>query len=404
MKLITVPTSKYSNPYNQERFNFTWRLFIFLLIIFFSLSIVHFLRNDINIYLTFSALSLVSICLLITSLTKSFHLAAIIGIIGGTLINQFDLFLIINSQRFITTLWIISISLTAFYLIGSKFGFITLFVNITGIGLSVFLIPEDTQMLNNDNAEVVVTCLNLTAILSYMTFLMNQIKKTTSLAEYRSKKAQSELQNQYEIVRAQSKEKTVMLKEIHHRVKNNLQVITSLLRLQSHEIKDKKSLKYFDDATQRVLAMALIHEKMYQSNDLAKIDLEAYLKTLTSELIISYAVDKQIDLKINCEIEYIQPKSLVSFALMFNELIANSIKHAFKNINNGLIKIDIIQARKNEVIAIYHDNGSWQLQQKESSFGLELISDLCEQLDGQLERNSVNGTTYTFTFDYLKVN
>jgi two-component sensor histidine kinase len=191
-----------------------------------------------------------------------------------------------------------------------------------------------------------------------------------------------------------------MLKEIHHRVKNNLQVITSLLRLQSKEIKDEKSIEHFNEAIQRVLAMALIHEKMYQSNDLSKIDLEAYLRTLSEDLIYSYAVEKPIDLHVHCEIQYVQPKSLVSFALMFNELISNSLKHAFTDIDKGEIKIKILRTSKEEVQCYYSDNGSWKPPQREGSFGVELIGDLCEQLDGEYTLDTANGSTYHFIFKY----
>jgi len=192
-----------------------------------------------------------------------------------------------------------------------------------------------------------------------------------------------------------------MLKEIHHRVKNNLQVITSLLRLQSREINDQKSTEYFHDAIQRVLAMSLIHEMMYQSKELSKINLEAYLESLVREQIKTYAIDKNIQLKVSCEIEYIQPKSLVSFALMFNELISNTLKHGFKNQNEGEIIIDIKHPKENIVTAIYKDNGTWLSPQKEGSFGLELIEDLCVQMDGKFVRKIADGTTYEFEFEYL---
>jgi two-component sensor histidine kinase len=233
---------------------------------------------------------------------------------------------------------------------------------------------------------------------------MNQILKSSQQAEKESKSTQRELRKQYVITQKQNEEKTIMLKEIHHRVKNNLQVITSLLRLQSKEIKDEKSIVHFNDAIQRVLAMALIHERMYQSKDLAKIDLEAYLRTLAEELIQSYAVEKPIELHVNCEIEFIQPKSLVSFALMFNELISNTLKHAFSDQKYGRIEIRIIRTKEDEVQCTYKDDGKWKEEAREGSFGLELIEDLCAQLDGEYKRDISEGTTYHFVFQYEHLN
>src|SRR5690606_19805554 len=111
-------------------------------------------------------------------------------------------------------------------------------------------------------------------------YLIYQFLKTTRFAEEKYIKMTTELQLKNQEVESQNEEKTVMLREIHHRVKNNLQVITSLLRLQSRETHDPKTLELFKDSTNRVVAMALIHDKMYQTKDLAKINLEEYLRTL----------------------------------------------------------------------------------------------------------------------------
>ncbi|MBK9591543.1 MAG: sensor histidine kinase [Crocinitomicaceae bacterium] len=194
---------------------------------------------------------------------------------------------------------------------------------------------------------------------------------------------------------AQSEEKTVMLREIHHRVKNNLQVITSLLRLQSRESNDPKTLELFKDSTNRVIAMALIHEKMYQTKDLAKINLEDYLRTLLTDLIDSYAVEIPIESDIHSNVEMISNKSLVPLALLFNELVSNSLKHGFNDKKDGKIKIDIFRD-KGKIVLSYWDNGVWREKQKETSFGLELIESLTEQMDGKYKRSTTMGTSYEF--------
>jgi two-component sensor histidine kinase len=406
MKLLSAPTSKFEDNFEQERFNFTWWFFVVLIIVFTGLCCFHLLSEDLNFYITASGLTISILCLGLMYFSRSHVIAALVGIIAGSIINQVDLFVVVSSQKFVTTLWIISIALLAYYLIGSRAGFITLVLNLFGVTSALYLIPKETQIeriVNRSEYDLISISINLLVITIVISYLMHQMLRSFNQAEIKSKNSQEELTGQYEIVQAQNEEKTVMLKEIHHRVKNNLQVITSLLRLQSREIEDEKSVEYFDEAIQRVLAMALIHEKMYQSEELARIDLKAYLRSLSEELIASYAVQKPITLDIECEIEHIQPKSVVSFALMFNELIANSLKHAFVNLDKGEIKIAILHPQKNEVIATYWDNGTWLPQQKAGSFGLELIDDLCEQLDGKMERNTDKGTTYTFTFEYLNL-
>ena len=406
MKLLRAPASKFEDNFEQERFNFTWWLFMVLATVFVCLSVLHFFRDDLNFYIAALALATAVISMGIMYFTRSHIIAALVGIIAGSLINQIDLFVVVSSQKFVTTLWILCIALSAYYLIGTKAGFITLVLNLIGVAAALYVVPKPIQIsriVERSEYGLISISINLFVITFVISFLMYQILKSSKQAEQNSKRAQEELTGQYKIVQAQNEEKTVMLKEIHHRVKNNLQVITSLLRLQSREIQDEKSIEYFHEAIQRVLAMALIHEKMYQSEELARIDLKAYLRSLSEELIASYSIQKPIDLDIECEIEYIQPKSVVSFALMFNELISNSLKHAFVNLDKGEIKIAITHPEKNQVIATYWDNGTWLPQQKVGSFGLELIDDLCEQLDGTFERISENGTKYTFTFEYLSL-
>lgn len=406
MKIFQLPKSKYENLFDQERFNFIWKLMIFLCVVFSFLTVLHAFNTDKNVFIAGSALMIVIISLMVTYHTQSFVFAGIVGIIGGSLINQADLFLIVSSQKFVTTLWIVAISLTAFYLLGKKAGLLTLILNMTGVGVALYVIPKSVQIerieARDDYAAILIT-INVVAVTLFITYLMRQILHASKIAEERSSLAQQELQKQYDIVQIQNDEKTVMLKEIHHRVKNNLQVITSLLRLQSREIKEAKSVEYFDDAIQRVLAMSLIHEMMYQSKELSKINLERYLESLINEQIKTYSIEKQIEVKVSCEIAYIQPKSLVSFALMFNELISNTLKHGFKNQDSGKIEIEIKHPQKNIVTATYTDNGKWLSPQKEGSFGLELIEDLCEQLDGTFERKIESGTHYFFEFEYLSL-
>ncbi|MFT4601607.1 MAG: two-component sensor histidine kinase [Arenicella sp.] len=406
MRILQTPSSKYEDLYDQERFNFTWKLFLSLALVLSFLTILHGIKDDNNFFVTLAALGIVALCIFITYVSKSYVYAAVIGIILGSCVNQLDLFLIVSSQKFVTTLWIVSIAISAFYLLGNKFGFVTLFLNLIGVVSALYIVPKVIQIeriANQDEYGVILISINLLVITFYISYLMIQILKTSRSAESRSRIAKEELQKQYDIVQAQNEEKTVMLKEIHHRVKNNLQVITSLLRLQSREIKDQNTLVHFEDAINRVQAMALIHEKMYQSEELSRIDLEGYITDLVQELVRSYAVEKDIELDIECEINYIQPKSLVSFALMFNELISNSLQHGFKDQKTGKIEIRIKLPQNNQVITSYSDNGTWLSPQKEGSFGMELISDLCEQLDGTFERTSNEGTHYEFVFDYLNL-
>lgn len=358
---------------------------------------------DENIPVAIWALTTALACLLILKITGKYKAAAVFVGIAGTLINQYDLFFVMTSSRLVTMFWITAVALYVFYLLGAKWGIGTFAVNIFGVALSTYFMDTDrlAEVISDRNlSDTISIMVNLLTVLFVISYLMNKIIQAATKAERLSIQAQQELRKQYTVVKTQNKEKTVMLKEIHHRVKNNLQVITSLLRLQQKEIKDPKVIEHFDDAIQRVLSMALIHERMYQSKDLSKIDLEEYLRTLSQELIDSYNIQKPIELNVRCELEYIQPKSLVSFALMFNELISNTLKHAFTDEDKGEISIEITHPKKGMIECIYRDSGTWKPIKREGSFGTELIEVLCEELDGEYERIIKNGTTYKFKFEY----
>ena len=400
-----MPNSEYSDFYDRARLELTWKINLFMAVILPLLGLGLYLFEQNVAYPTFAGAGVVWIFLYLLYINRSYNFVAIMFALIGTFMCQFTLHWFPEEYHFVDTLWIIIITLYTYFTLGKIWGTVILMLNIagaivwaaTGLNRTIDLISFQT------NEMIIGLSINLLICGVLIAFLIYQFLKTNQHAEEKYRVLTTELHAKNEEVRTQNKEKTVMLKEIHHRVKNNLQVITSLLRLQSREIKDAKSKEYFEDATQRILAMALIHEKMYQSETLSKIDLAAYLRTLAEELIDSYTVNKPIELSVNCEIEYIQPKSLVSFALMFNELISNSLKHAFTDVKKGEIKIDIRQSGENEISCKYHDNGSWKPPQKEGSFGIELIEDLCYQLDGRFTRKTGEGTTYNFVFEYVNL-
>jgi PAS domain S-box-containing protein len=197
------------------------------------------------------------------------------------------------------------------------------------------------------------------------------------------------------------KEKEVLLKEIHHRVKNNLQIISSLLRLQSGYIKDKQALEIFKDSQNRVRAMALIHENLYQTSDLAKIEFSEYIRKLKYNLIRCYNSN---NIKINTNIEKVNLKldTAIPCGLIINELIANSIKHAFKNNDEGEIYVEFITLQKGKYSLSVSDNGVGVRENidslKKQSLGLELVWNLVEQLEGTIIYNSKLGTSFRITF------
>lgn len=199
------------------------------------------------------------------------------------------------------------------------------------------------------------------------------------------------------------KEKEILLKEIHHRVKNNLQIISSLLRLQTRYINDSQTLEVFQDSHNRVRAMAIIHENLYQSHDLTKIEFSDYVRCLTNNLLRSYGVIAgiNIDLNINQKIS-LKIDTVISCGLIINELVSNSIKHAFLNSKPGEIHIELLEIAHNQYSLIVRDNGVGLSKDidfyKNQSLGLQLVWSLVEQLEGIITFNTSLGTSFTITF------
>lgn len=209
-------------------------------------------------------------------------------------------------------------------------------------------------------------------------------------------------------IRESLQEKEVMLKEIHHRVKNNLQVISSLLKLQAGYIKDDRILEVFKESQNRVRAMALIHEKLYQSDDLAKTDFAEYIHSLVHDLFRSYSINSRaIQLKLNVEDVRLSIDTAIPCGLIINELVSNSLKYAFSDQKSGKIEISL-QAQGNDYYQlIVQDNGDGfptNLDFRNTkSLGLQLVCNLTKQLHGEIQLNCEAGARFIISFSEQKL-
>ncbi len=203
------------------------------------------------------------------------------------------------------------------------------------------------------------------------------------------------------------KEKEVMLKEIHHRVKNNLQIVSSLLFFQSKKISDRQTLEIFRDGENRVKSMALIHEKLYQAEDLANIDFKEYVKNLATFLFQSYGIDRtKFNLKNNVKDVKLDIDTAVPCGLIINELITNSFKHGFKGKDSGKIVIDMHHDENDKLFLKVSDNGIGIPKgldiKKVDSLGLRLVENLTIQLCGNIKYYNNNGTTVEIVFKEIR--
>ncbi len=202
-------------------------------------------------------------------------------------------------------------------------------------------------------------------------------------------------------------EKDVLLKEIHHRVKNNLQIISSLLNLQSGYIKDPEALQVFTESRNRVRSMALIHEKLYQSTDLSRIDFSDYIKSLTTGLVSTFAGNSRA-VRIAVEIDQIMLgiDSAVPCGLIVNELVTNCFKYAFKTGQPGEIKISLDPVEDEKLRLRVSDNGVGFPKgvdfRNTESLGMQIVTTLTEQMDGNIALLNGSGTTFEIVFPERK--
>jgi len=198
------------------------------------------------------------------------------------------------------------------------------------------------------------------------------------------------------------KEKEILLKEVHHRVKNNMQVISSMLKLQSQYISDKNALDLFRDSQHRVKSMALVHEKLYQSKNFEEIDFDQYLKLLTINLFRSFSISNSvIKTHVDSKNVKLDITKAVPCGLIINELISNSLKHAFTNRDKGNIHLKISKVGK-EYHLICKDDGVGFPEELDfnntDTLGMQLIHALTQQLHGKISLNVNDGTEFLLIF------
>ena len=208
-----------------------------------------------------------------------------------------------------------------------------------------------------------------------------------------------------EEIKQSLKDKKILLREIHHRVKNNMQIISSLLNLQIRHVNEEKAVNILKDSQGRVKSMAMIHEKLYQSTSFTRIDLKDYVEALVSNIFFTYGINsKDITTEIDVEDIEIGLDTAIPCGLIINELVTNCVKHAFPE-NTGSLMVKIKPNHDNIKLVISDDGIGFpeDLDYKNTdSLGLKLVKNLAEQIDGQITMDNANGTTFKIIFQEIK--
>lgn len=205
-----------------------------------------------------------------------------------------------------------------------------------------------------------------------------------------------------ERLRATLREKDVLIEEVHHRVKNNLQVITSLLGLQARTIKDPATRKKFEESRYRIQAMAILHQILYESASLAEIDFADYIRRMVEHLVRSYGAGPRIRTEVLLEPLQCHRDIALPCGLIVNELLSNAFKYAFPGGKSGGIRVVLRRGAKGKVHLMVRDNGvglppglDWKIS---PTLGLRLVRTLARQIDADVKTSGREGTFFSISF------
>ncbi len=404
MSVFTPNTSFYNTYYEKGRFLFVWRLMLILCISIFVLMVANYNVNyrDSFSYLICFGFSVFSLLYLLT--TKKYKLIYYVVAVVGTVICTYSLNSNANLVHISDYLWHILTVLITFFGLGLTAG--TIVSILMGANSSYYLfysLENNMSKIIDFSPSIKIGLLfELILVISLISYLIFQFVIFHNYSFKKILDSNSELTQQNKTIRKQNIDNVALVQEVHHRVKNNLQIIISLLRLQKNQIQSIETQTQFSEAINRILTMSLIHQKLYKGQDFANIELKPYLEELLTE--ITAINDQLINLnyEINTNISKINLKTIVPLGLLINELASNSIKHAFKTTKKPKIEINIKKESDN-IILIYSVNSVWKCNDKQKDcFGNELIEILTNQLDGTFKRTSnPNNTIYKFKLKEL---
>lgn len=311
-------------------------------------------------------------------------------------------FYLLKVTHYLTPMWMIVNILFTFFILGKTWGISVLIAHFLVLFSYLILFhTENIVAVEGFTGNDIATFIAEYAVVGFaIGYILNLYIINSRFSREAVESSNKKLKEQNAIISRQNSEMEVMLREIHHRVKNNLQIITSLLRLQANSM-DRQADEFYKEAINRVTAMAIIHERMYQSGSLSGFDMDQYARTLVSSILSNNVLDKVPKVTITVQLDQLNSNSIVPLALLINELVMNSLKHAFDAQSAPEINLELKQTDSSHFSLMYADNGYWKESSK-PSFGVEIIEAMCSQLDGSFDLNkSEKGTVYSFRLTNL---
>ena len=399
MNFFKTSDGNFPSFQEEAKYNFVWRISLGFTIVTFLLSAFTFIKEDRFFIFYLVVFFITGISLFFLAYFKTYKKVAKILFFIICIILNLSIITIPDALHIQEALWMVVLILAAFFTLGNQWGYFYLFVNMVLYSVYYnFLFAGTANLRLSIQTDVLLLMsIEFTVSMFLIGFVMYQYGLINKYALKNASEAYEELKDEKQIVEHQNREKTVLLQEIHHRVKNNLQVIVSLLRIQSRDLKSEEAKNSFQDAITRILTMSLIHQKLYEKESLIDIDIKDYLNTLIKNLIETSAVNERIVYTVDSSLVNVNAKSIVPLGLIVNELVSNSLKHAFDK--SGRIEVTLSPGKGRAFKMTYFDDGKWK-ENNNSTFGTQLINIFTEQLEGSFERK--NDDTGTYYYFYLK--
>lgn len=380
--------------YERGKFLLAWRLSIFFVLVFGLLSGIYVMR-DLLIFSYYFLTFLIALgTFVMLQRTGKHKLVFWIFTFAASLIVTISMFTIQYTLHYSDLLWMVCIVLFSFIGLGRRVGiWFMVFLSVVMSYFVLFQLNTNlTQLQVHRPEQIIVVWVEVVFAFAVMTYLTHEFLVFQRYTEKQLKETNFLLEKQ-------NRENLFLVKEVHHRVKNNLQIIISLLKMQREELKSKESEAQFNEAINRIMTISLVHQKLYQEKELAHVNLNNYLGELVVDIARMTEDQRDIKLVLNNDMERVGLKTIIPLGLLLNELITNSYKHAFHHTEVGSIAIDVRNLGGDYFELVYSDSGIWKNHNEQSGFGLELMEMLTDQLDGTMKRS---GSTYHFKLANLE--
>lgn len=406
IKLNYTIETAYTNAFDIARFNLIWRFNYVLSILLILLNVIFSIQGDFESVAHFTiALGITTGSLIYLFKTQQFRPIYFFISICGILFPAFTMNTVFHILHYGDIVWTIVAITIAYFGLGVKIGKYFVFAGALSISYHIFF-TVDTNLANITTLSLIgktALTVELLVALSIVFYIIYQYTSLYSLSEKKVTDINKELAIQYKLIQQQNSEKEILLKEIHHRVKNNLQIVSSLLNLQSNSLQEKEAIDAIKEGQGRIKTMALLHQKLYQGKDnFSQVNFKEYTSQLITAIESAYSLSSKKKVTVQVEVEnlFFDIDTAVPLSLIINELASNAFKYAFPDV--GTFYLGINRTPDNSYIMTITDTGPGLVPgfdfNNTKTLGLRLVFILCKQLKGNITYSYSKGTKFVISF------